>query len=622
MAAQVRRHVGAQVGALRNPRSLGARLVLILTAVGVAGAVAITLLLAAIITPSFGKLERRSVDAHVERTHAALGEYANKVESAVKDYGDWNDSYDYMAAPSAAFERESFSPLAMANLDVNAMAYVGNDRRIVIARWIDESHRDQPAMRARLMRMIGRFDLPQLLQGRSSANFYARLGGVVAAVGVARVRRSDGTGAPRGFVLMAREFTSPQLAELLQLDARIELQPAREEVVQQSAGRMTITVPIDGAGGEPVASARFAVPRDVSMLGRRMLLLAVAGSVLLLLIVLMMLRRMIGRLVLAPLARVEQHMERVRASGSLALLEDDGRRDEIGSLGLSFNGMLTQLKDLREQIEAQSFALGRSESAVAVMHNVRNALSPISTVISHGMAKAAPVDQATLARAAQELGKPDVPEARRTKLGAFVVAGVAAMETARAEQVEQLRIGRDALAHVLDIIGQQQAAAHERPQLSECDLTDVVAQNATIARYSGKTQIAFSYPAEPCPVLANRVIVSQVVGNLFANAAEAIAAAGRASGRIMVSFAREDGRVVVRISDDGEGFDADVGATLFQRGYSTRAHKSGGLGLHWCANSMTAMEGALRLESEGRGTGASAVLTLKAPGAAVVARAA
>jgi C4-dicarboxylate-specific signal transduction histidine kinase len=188
--------------------------------------------------------------------------------------------------------------------------------------------------------------------------------------------------------------------------------------------------------------------------------------------------------------------------------------------------------------------------------------------------------------------------------------------------VEQLRIGRDALAHVLDIIGQQQAAAHERPHLSECDVTDVIAQNATIARYSGTTQIAFSYPAEPHPVLANRVILSQVVGNLFANAAEAIAAVGRASGRITVSFARVDGRVEVRISDDGEGFEPHVGAALFQRGYSTRAHKSGGLGLHWCANSMTAMEGALRLESEGRGTGASAVLTLKAPVGVVLDRAA
>jgi signal transduction histidine kinase len=610
------------INSMRRPSSLGARLVLIMTAVGIAGALGITILLVGIITPSFNKLENRAVEEHVERTRAALAEYASKVESAVKDYGDWNASYDYMATQSPAFERESFSPLAMANLDVNGMAYVGSDRRILIARWIDDSRRERPAMRAALMEGIARTDLSAVLGVRSSAGYYIRLGKVVAAVGIARVRRSDGSGAPRGFVLMAREITSSQLSELLQVNARIDLDANEGAIETSSFSRMTINVPMAGADGRPVAGARFDVPRDVSVLGRRMLLLTVAGSTLLLLVVLLVLRRMIARLVLKPLNRVETHMQHVRASGSLMLFAEDGRRDEIGSLGKSFNAMLSQLKDLREQIEVQSFALGRSESAVAVMHNVRNALSPISTIISRGIAQPTPVDPTMLERAAAELARDDVPPARREKLSAFLTAAIAAMDQARAEQISQLGIGREALAHVLEIIGQQQAHAHERPALADCDVTDIIAQNATIARYSGGTSIAFSFPAQPHRVMANRVILSQVVGNLFANAAEAVSGAGRQSGSIVVTVNTIDGNVVVRIRDDGEGFDPEVGATLFQRGFSTRPHKSGGLGLHWCANSMAAMQGSLRLESEGKGRGAVAVLTLRAPADGTVAQAA
>ena len=607
---------------LRDPRSLGARLVFILTAVGIAGALGITLLLASVITPSFNKLETKSVEAHVERTHAALDEYARKVESAVKDYGDWNDSYDYMARPTPAFERESFSPLAMANLDVNGMAYVGNDRRVLIARWIGDGRADLPALRARLVAAIDAMDLPQMLGAKSATSFYTRLDGVVAAVGVAKVRRSDGSGAPRGYVLMVREITSRQLSQLLQLNARIDLGVADREVETRTVSRMTIAVPIDGADGRMVASARFVVPRDVSVLGRRMLLLAVAGSTLLLLIVLLVLRRIITRLVLRPLNRVETHMQKVSASGSLGLLDEERRQDEIGSLGRSFNAMLRQLKDLREQLEVQSFALGRSESAVAVMHNVRNALNPVSTIISQGIAQGPPIDRMTLDRAAAELARDDIPTARRQKLAAFVAAAVEALEAARIEQQKQLGIGREAMAHVLDIIGQQQANAHERPALSVCDVTDIIAQNATIARYSGGTSIAFSFPAHPCPALANRVILSQVIGNLFANAAEAVTGAGRSSGSIAVSIDCAGEAVSIHIRDDGEGFDRDAGVMLFQRGFSTRQHKSGGLGLHWCANSMTAMEGSLRLDSEGRGRGAVAILTLKAPSTTAVAKAA
>ena len=118
---------------------------------------AITLLLASVITPSFNQLEAASVGAHVERTRAALAEYISKVETAVRDYGDWNSSYDYMGQPTTKFEQESFSTLAMSNLDVNGMAYVGNDGRIVIARWLDLGVRaDQPVMRAQLIDRIRR----------------------------------------------------------------------------------------------------------------------------------------------------------------------------------------------------------------------------------------------------------------------------------------------------------------------------------------------------------------------------------------------------------------------------------------------------------------------------------
>ena len=610
--APVVRAASRRIGALRNPSSLGAKLVLILTAVGIAGSIAITLMLASVIIPNFNRLEAKSVDAHVERTRAALGEYARKVESAVRDYGDWNSSYDYMAHQTAAFEQESFSPLAMVNLDVNGMAYVTNDGRIVIARWRDlKAGADSPGLRQAFVDQIGRTDFRKVLKGRNSANFFVRLGPVVAAVGVAQVRRSDGTGAPRGLVLMARQITSRQLSDLLQLGARLDLDHAADgDVITPGASMMTIAVPIVGADGHAVASAAFSVPRDISTLGRRMLLLAVAGSTLLLLVVLLVLRRMIARQVLQPLARVESHMQAVRASGSLGLLDEETRQDEIGSLGRSFNSMLRQLKDLREQVEVQSFALGRSESAVAVMHNVRNALNPISTIISQGIAQPPPIDRGILDRAIAELAKDDLPAPRRAKLLAFVSAAVEAEARDRERRRQELQVGREAMSQVLDIIGGQQEAAHERPALAACDVTDIIAKNATIARYSGDVSIAFSFPSRPCRVMASRVILSQVIGNLFSNAAEAIAATGSCSGTITVTIDEIDGRARIAIRDDGEGFAPGRMPELFQRGFSTRAHKSGGLGLQWCANSMGAMHGGLRLESEGEGRGAVAILTL------------
>ena len=383
-----------------------------------------------------------------------------------------------MAHPTAAFEQESFSTLAMENLDVNGMAYIANDGRIVIARWHD-ARGDQPAMRAALIAQIGRIDFRQVLgagnSGRNSGNFFVRLGPEVAAVGIAQVRRSDGSGSPRGYVLMARQITSAQLSALLQLTARLDLANVSDSgTITPGDGTMRIAVPISGPAGHAVASAAFTVPRDISMLGKRMLILAVAGSTLLLLVVLLMLRRMITRLVLKPLHRVENHMQIVSGSGALGLLPDEARRDEIGSLGRSFNAMLRARLEgsrrLHEQLEVQGFSLGRSESAVAVMHNVRNALNPISTILSQGIAQPAPMDRSTLDRAVAELASDNLPQLRREKLIAFVTAAIEAEARDRDERRRQLLIGREAMSHVLEIIGEQQEAGHDRPELEPCDV--------------------------------------------------------------------------------------------------------------------------------------------------------
>lgn len=596
--------------------SLGGKLLVILAGVGLVGSAALTLLLAAVITPSFNALERQSIDGHVERTRATINDFATKVENSVRDYGDWNASYDYIVKPSKAFEEESFSPLAMANLDVDGMAYLRPDKSLVIARWIDaRSRTERRDLRDAMVAAIRSSQIDAAMNGGSSGHFYLRLGRVVAAVGVAQIRRSDGSGAPRGYVVMARRITSEQLGQLLQVPAQLDLGDSGDALVSTAADTMRIAVPFTGADGRAVAAASFSVPRDVSQLGRHMLWLAVLGSTILLALVLTVLSRMTRHLVLRPLKRFEKHMQHVRDSGSLSVLDaEPGRQDEIASLGRSFNSMLIQLRDLREQVEVQSFELGRSESAVVVMHNVRNALNPITTILSAGIGQGPSADRAMLGRVMAELTGDDVPSERRARLIAFVQAALDAEDRQRTERHDQMQVGRDAMRQVLEIIGAQQRLAHERPPLEVCDATQIIAQNATIARHSGDgTSIAFSFPARPHPVLANRLLLSQVVGNLFANAVDAIAAAGR-SGAIDVTIDnRAEGLVEIAIQDSGEGFAPADAPNLFQRGFSTRAHKSGGLGLHWCANSVMAMDGSLRLESDGVGLGAVARLVLRAP---------
>lgn len=608
---------------LRMPRlvqqtSLGVKLGAIITLAGILGFAGIIALLMMVITPSFNQLETKAVEGHIDRTRAALAEYASKVEIAVKDYGVWDDSYKYMYHGGDLFEEQVFSVLAFTNLDINGMAYVSNDGRIVYSRYVDlAAQGDDPDRKTVFDNLIVSKSVMDLARKTESANFYARFGDSVVAVGIAKVLRSDGSGNSPGFVVMARQISSEQLSNLIQLKAEFGLGRAHQPTaVRERPRTLDIAVDIDGLNHIHIANANFAVRRDFTLLGQRMLMLTVVGTAVLLALMLLVLRRMIGRLVIQPLANVEQHMQGVSASGNLKLLPDPVRGDEIGSLVRSFNAMLAQLKDLREQVEIQSFKLGRSESAIGMMHNVRNGLNPISVIVSQGMegGSVIPVDDAN--RALSELSRDDTPPVRRQKLAAFLLAALEMQREQTEKRREDMISARDCLNNVLEIIGQQQALAHERIETDACDVLSVIQQNAALARYATTGPVEFVCPQEGEMVEANRILLSQVVGNLFSNAIESISNSGREQGRITVAidrFSRPDGDMVeIRITDNGEGFDQQKSQQLFRRGYSSRTQKTGGLGLHWCANSINAMHGTLTLVSPGQDQGATATITLRA----------
>lgn len=108
-----------------------------------------------------------------------------------------------------------------------------------------------------------------------------------------------------------------------------------------------------------------------------------------------------------------------------------------------------------------------------------------------------------------------------------------------------------------------------------------------------------------------RLSVLQVLGNLLNNAAESILDQGpeKGGGRLEIDgrLGEDEGRKVVHIQirDNGQGLDKEELKRIFGQGYSTKGRGFSGLGLHWCANTATALKGRLWAESPGPGQGAT-----------------
>ena len=101
----------------------------------------------------------------------------------------------------------------------------------------------------------------------------------------------------------------------------------------------------------------------------------------------------------------------------------------------------------------------------------------------------------------------------------------------------------------------------------------------------------------------------QILVNLIKNAADALTEGKIDDGKITVTVGHQARNVFVRVADNGVGIAAENITRVFAHGFTTK--KTGhGFGLHTGALAATEMGGALRVESEGIGQGATFILEM------------
>ena len=340
-------------------------------------------------------------------------------------------------------------------------------------------------------------------------------------------------------------------------------------------------------------------------------------------VVLLVLLYVVHRIVTQPMGTLTRHVAELGLSGDLGLVGEDltQRRDEIGVLANEFNKMVEALADSRQKLQNQSYVHGMAEMASGVLHNIRNALNPISVGIWKLEETARAASLGRIDTALTELANEATPLDRRQKLAGYTRAAIeklVAQQHALADEIHEL--GQHS-RHIEQILQDVDLTGRRRRKPEAINLDKLTEECA--AMIPGRAESPITVEIDPSlarlpAVLGNRITLTQVVGNLMVNAAESIRMAGVANGKIAVTGYREavDGKDMLHIEvrDNGGGISEEAMASLFQRGFSTKQQKKGGIGLHWCANSVIAMNGQIHATSDGTGKGATFHLLLPAAG--------
>lgn len=593
-------------------------LLLNLSMIGLAAGAALFLLLSAAIDKSFSALEERELQGHIGRVADFQKTALRSLTARSKDWGVWDDTYRYAHDFNAEYEADNVNIESFRNALVDGIVIVRFSDHAAKAFAFDRDKGEtSPQLASALRDHVIQRDFIEKMRKNETTQDFITLKGQLYTIASVHIHKSDSSGVPPGFLTFIQTVKSDKASKALQVATEITLGARAAQVVVPIIDKRTdsieVIAPFKGADGKTVATINLHLKRPLTVAAKNLLAITFVGVFLLILVLLVVLTRRMRTLVLAPVERLHRHVSRIRESGELRTIQASAPRNEFGALQTEFNRMTTELQQLRAQLESQSFTLGKSQSAVGLMHNLRNSLSPVRVILETLSQSSGSILPAQAPRALSELSDGTLDQERRTKLVDFLSAAHDHAGAQEAMMRQHVREAARNLMNALDAIDTAAQGERDTRFDERCDLASLLSHSANVARYTEDANIAVDVQCNGrIAAVGNRVLLSQVLENLVANALEAIREGGGHDGAIALRATQDRvlGTCTISVVDNGAGFDPAYAAKLFERGFSTRASKSGGLGLHWCANTVLAMRGELKLESDGKETGARAFINL------------
>ena len=580
-----------------------------------------------LVLPRFVDLERESARTDMQRVVLAVEREQQARGAQAADWGNWNETWKYMQRHNAAYVHDTLTDTAVRTLKVDYLALLTQDGRIDWSRALD------PRSGRRMTIRLNRTD--QLESGWSRAlergvpvsGLIATNAGVLIAAG-APILDGFGRGPARGMVIVGRLLNA---AELLRLSTQAQVQldmrllpahgttagahsgsfPAVSERLTESTTTTRIERTFPSLAGEPLLELGISVPRHISHRGSEAVgystrMVAIAAC-----IALAALLALLSRIVLGPLAAVTDHAQRIALADDLSARLGYQRRDELGTLARAFDDMVERLAQTRRELVDRSFESGAAENASGVLHNLGNAMTPLAVNVAGLQEQLGAMPVADLQLGFDELQQDTGDAQRQRDLRQFLQLSMAELRRVQAQASARLRdiIGQTEIMQA--VLAEQQQHQRNGPVLLPVTPAELVTRSlqqvAPVHRERLVLDISPALAALgelplPCTSLG------MVLQNLIQNAAESAACAGQARARLRIEadVIETEGRRELRLvlSDSAGGVAPENLPRLFQKGFSTKSQATNsGLGLHWCANALAALGGAISVHSDGIGRG-------------------
>jgi signal transduction histidine kinase/sensor domain CHASE-containing protein/CheY-like chemotaxis protein len=192
-----------------------------LLAISIAALILIALLTATakiVVMGGFEDLELRQVRIDQQRAADQIDNTLDTIAAMVGDWAPWDDSYEFMEAPSEAFIRTNLPDSVLVNLRVNFIIFADNSRQAIQSKFVTwpSSGRGAPPAPDQVIRAV--LALPHLAQPENERDRgILMVQGTPILLAFQPILRSDFSGPARGFLLMGRYIDEEEIARISEI---------------------------------------------------------------------------------------------------------------------------------------------------------------------------------------------------------------------------------------------------------------------------------------------------------------------------------------------------------------------------------------------------------------------
>ncbi|MCA9982047.1 MAG: hypothetical protein KDD89_14485, partial [Anaerolineales bacterium] len=327
-----------------------------------------------ILLPSYVQLERDYLRRDTTRAIARLNYELNVLGSLLIDWSSWDDSYDFVVRPNAAYVSSNLVDSTFVNTNITALIMADNRRNIVYDGFYDHHQAmaqvDMPTLEAILYE-------PET--GRLRPEFVEPTQGLILLpeglllVAIRPILNSEETLPARGTMIMGRlldEALLMAMAEDVQADVSLlswaeaeavlpvqttgwltnEEDPTAVSLLVVSNDRINSYSLLTDIYGAPAAVLKISTDRALYQSGQNTLLTFIVVTISMGLFVVLTAIYLISTQIINRVVALEQGVVYVREQDDLTHLLPTAGNDEIASLGQQINRLLVAL-DLARHVQ-------------------------------------------------------------------------------------------------------------------------------------------------------------------------------------------------------------------------------------------------------------------------------